>query len=159
MRMCFLALVTASLLQKESSTLHHEEALTQAANKWEESQGLHIFRKDTLCVNYNSAEQQLRLLFGKLNQTVGHETNEFFFIFFLTGCFCSVGNIQRDDNKSWLSAEGELPQQLSGKAQLPCYRPRRQVCSSHESSFDPECLSVFFLLHSDLTCQDSTVLV
>lgn len=81
MRMCFLALVTASLLQKESSTLHHEEALTQAANKWEESQGLHIFRKDTLCVNHNSAEQQLRLLFGKLNQTVGHETNEFIYLF------------------------------------------------------------------------------
>lgn len=29
--MCFLALVTASLLQEESSTLHHEEALTEAA--------------------------------------------------------------------------------------------------------------------------------
>lgn len=31
--MCFLALVTASLLQEESSTLHHEEALTKAAKQ------------------------------------------------------------------------------------------------------------------------------
>lgn len=31
--MCFLALVTASLLQEESSTLHHEEALTEAARQ------------------------------------------------------------------------------------------------------------------------------
>lgn len=34
-RMCFLALLAASLLQEESSTLHHKETLTQAANKWE----------------------------------------------------------------------------------------------------------------------------
>lgn len=33
--MCFLTLVTASLLEEESSTLHHEEALAKAAkNKW-----------------------------------------------------------------------------------------------------------------------------
>lgn len=35
-RMCFLALVTAPLLQEESSTLHHEEALTQAAKQIED---------------------------------------------------------------------------------------------------------------------------
>lgn len=29
-----MALLTASLLQEESSTLHHKETLTQAANKW-----------------------------------------------------------------------------------------------------------------------------
>lgn len=30
-RLCFLALLTASLLQEESSALHHEEALAQTA--------------------------------------------------------------------------------------------------------------------------------
>lgn len=36
-RMWFLALVTASLLQEESSTLHHEEALAQAAKQGQKS--------------------------------------------------------------------------------------------------------------------------
>lgn len=51
------------------------------------------------------------------------------------------------EHKSQSSVTGELPQQLSGRAQLPRYRGRPQVCSSHESSCDPECLSVFYLLH------------
>lgn len=38
-RMCFLTLVTASLLQEEGSTLHHEEALTQAAKKQKNKNG------------------------------------------------------------------------------------------------------------------------
>lgn len=32
-RMCFLALGTASLLEEQGSTLHHEEALAQAADE------------------------------------------------------------------------------------------------------------------------------
>lgn len=32
-RMCFLALLAAPLLQEEGSTLHHEEALAQAAGQ------------------------------------------------------------------------------------------------------------------------------
>lgn len=39
-RMCFLTLVTASLLQEEGSTLHHEEALTQAAKKQKRDRGV-----------------------------------------------------------------------------------------------------------------------
>lgn len=69
---------------------------------------------------------------------------------------------QQEEHRSWLPAADDLPQKLSGKAQLPRYRGRPQVCSSHESSFDPESLSVFFLLHglrSDLTCQVSAGLV
>lgn len=34
-RMCFLALLAAPLLQEESGALHHEEALAQAANTWD----------------------------------------------------------------------------------------------------------------------------
>lgn len=134
MRMCFLALVTASLLQEESSTLHHEEALTQAADKTEESRGYTFWEGDT------ARRTQLR------RATFWHSGTQHKWIFFLvwTGCFCSVRRSQRDHNKSRLSAAGESPQQLSGKAQLPRYRARRQVCSRHESSFDPECLSVFF---------------
>lgn len=68
---------------------------------------------------------------------------------------------QRDEHKTWLSVAGELPQQLSRKIQLPRYKGRPQVCSSSESSLDPECLSLFFSAAwaTDLTCQVSAGLV
>lgn len=47
-RMCFLALVTAPLLQEKSSTLHHEEALTQAARHATEQLEAATHRHETL---------------------------------------------------------------------------------------------------------------
>lgn len=57
-RMCFLALVTASLLQEESSTLHHEEALAEAArrNGTEELGGT---KTQGLWFRHHAAEPQL----------------------------------------------------------------------------------------------------
>ena len=145
-RMCFRTLLTAPLLQKKSSTLHHEEALTQAAkrNGREELQVFkhRRYRSDNTVQNNSSAQ---------LFQPVHGTANE---ILSLTGWFSSVDMA----NEMSINLDCLLPVNYlsSGKAQLPRYRGRPQVCSSHESSFDPECLAVFFLLHglhSDLTCQ------
>lgn len=57
MRMCFLALVTASLLQEESSTLHHEEALTEAANKQEKQVIRQQFSKTALACLFNNYDE------------------------------------------------------------------------------------------------------
>lgn len=58
--MCFLALVTASLLKEESSSLHHEEALTKAAKQWD--RGVKVIEMKTLYIRHHAAEQQLSII-------------------------------------------------------------------------------------------------
>lgn len=56
--LCFLTLVTAPLLQEQSSTFHHEEALTKAAKQTEELKSLRHARYtlDTMLESNSSAQ-------------------------------------------------------------------------------------------------------
>lgn len=146
-RMCFLALLTASLLQEESSTLHHEEALTQAARQMGQRR-LNALKHRRYTSDGSAQLCQLVRWAARLKSGTEDKLN----IQFEQDSWVQQTQ-PRDEHKSCLSA-GDLPQQLSGKARLPLERQTSGLlCSSYESS---ECLSVFFLLHGlhlDLTCQ------
>lgn len=110
-RMCFWALLTASLLQEEGSTLHHKETLAQAANKREKSYSGWSRRciSDTILLRNSSVSSA-----NKINLTLRHKVEN---------------RLNRrkqfgDDYKSLMSSSGELTPQLRREAKLPRYRNR-----------------------------------
>lgn len=90
-------------------------------NKWE--RGVTSTETQTLYIRHHAAQHnRSSLFFGRRGWEVGQEEANEIFSFNRTVQFSR--HSQRDEHKSWLPAAGELPQQLSGKAQLPRYRGR-----------------------------------